>query len=336
MAAHGVRTLYIETANYHCPATPPPCSAATTLAALIQECHARGIKVVAWYLPGFNDPAKDYKRSMAAIASAPPTARSSTRSPSTSRRASSSREHAQRAVSQTLSSRIRAAVGARYPLGGIIPSPAGMVMQPDLLAGLPLQDAGRHLRRDRADGLLHVPRRRLRQRLPRHARQHPHHPRADRPADDPHPRDRRRRRQVVRQRDDRATCAPCARTARLGGSMYDWATTSDAELAGAGTTCASTRARRRRCPGRLPFAAPLGTAPPTARTPRRSSTRPPARRATGSCSFRLYDVQADEVRLVVNWQDKGPLARGAGQGVERRARRGDHPGVAAQRRRRAT
>ena len=26
--------------------------------------------------------------------------------------------------------------------------------------------------------------------------------------------------------------------------------------------------------------------------------------------FRLYDVQADEVRLVVNWQDLGPLAAG--------------------------
>ena len=26
--------------------------------------------------------------------------------------------------------------------------------------------------------------------------------------------------------------------------------------------------------------------------------------------FRLYDVQADEVRLVVNWQDMGPLAAG--------------------------
>ena len=26
--------------------------------------------------------------------------------------------------------------------------------------------------------------------------------------------------------------------------------------------------------------------------------------------FRLFDVQADEVRLVVNWQDAGPLAAG--------------------------
>jgi hypothetical protein len=26
--------------------------------------------------------------------------------------------------------------------------------------------------------------------------------------------------------------------------------------------------------------------------------------------FRLYDAQADEVRLVVNWQDMGPLAAG--------------------------
>ena len=37
------------------------------MGALIEQCHARGIKVVAWYLPGFSDPSKDYKRSMAAI-----------------------------------------------------------------------------------------------------------------------------------------------------------------------------------------------------------------------------------------------------------------------------
>ena len=50
MASHHVRTLYIETANYHWPTAinKPP-----AMNAIIRQCHARGIKVVAWYLPGF-------------------------------------------------------------------------------------------------------------------------------------------------------------------------------------------------------------------------------------------------------------------------------------------
>ena len=38
-----------------------------TAADFIEACHAHGIKIVAWYLPGFRDLAKDYKRSAEAI-----------------------------------------------------------------------------------------------------------------------------------------------------------------------------------------------------------------------------------------------------------------------------
>ena len=37
------------------------------MGAIIEQCHAQGIKVVAWYLPGFTNLAKDYARSKAAI-----------------------------------------------------------------------------------------------------------------------------------------------------------------------------------------------------------------------------------------------------------------------------
>ena len=67
MQGHGVRTLYLETANYHLPADSSTMFRRSDSGRLIEEAHARGIKVVAWYLPGFKDPAKDYRRSMAAI-----------------------------------------------------------------------------------------------------------------------------------------------------------------------------------------------------------------------------------------------------------------------------
>ena len=66
MAAHGVRTLYIETANYHNPASASMFNPAA-MAAFIKECHARKMSIVAWYLPGFKDLAKDFKRSKAAL-----------------------------------------------------------------------------------------------------------------------------------------------------------------------------------------------------------------------------------------------------------------------------
>jgi hypothetical protein len=64
MDGHHVRTLFLETSNYHWPSA---LNRPSDMGALIEECHAHGIKVVAWYLPGFSDPSKDYKRTMAAI-----------------------------------------------------------------------------------------------------------------------------------------------------------------------------------------------------------------------------------------------------------------------------
>ena len=166
MAAHGVRTLYIETANYHYPASASMFRPAA-MAVFIQECHARKMKIVAWYLPGFKDLDKDYKRSMAAI-----DFRTSDGQKFDSFALDIEDSHVKPASTRsarlrTLSARIRTAVGKSYPLGGIIPSPAGMKHQRELLAGLPLQGRGRRLRRHRADGLLHLSRRRLRTRLQR-------------------------------------------------------------------------------------------------------------------------------------------------------------------------
>jgi hypothetical protein len=64
IAARGVRTVFAETANDRSPADvvkPAP------LGRLIDALHARGIDVVAWYLPGFVNPARDLRRTRAML-----------------------------------------------------------------------------------------------------------------------------------------------------------------------------------------------------------------------------------------------------------------------------
>ena len=65
IAARGVRTVWVETANYHAPADVmrPP-----LLGRLVDALHASGVRVVAWYLPGHVDPALDVRRSLAMLA----------------------------------------------------------------------------------------------------------------------------------------------------------------------------------------------------------------------------------------------------------------------------
>jgi hypothetical protein len=64
IAARGVRTVFAETANY---------GAATdvvrplALGRFVDALHARGIHVVAWYLPGFDKPSRDIRRTRAML-----------------------------------------------------------------------------------------------------------------------------------------------------------------------------------------------------------------------------------------------------------------------------
>src|SRR5665647_656241 len=136
MASHDVRTLYMETANYHNPQSASMFQPAA-MSASIQQCHALKIKIVAWYLPGFKDLDKDYKRSMAAIKYRTPDGQkfdsfaldieASIVKPASTRSARL----------KTLSAKLRKAVGKAYPLGGIIPSPAGMKINSSYWPGFP-------------------------------------------------------------------------------------------------------------------------------------------------------------------------------------------------------
>jgi hypothetical protein len=123
MKARGIRTLYLETGNYR---QSVDIVQPSTAARFIDAAHARGMKVVAWYLPSFAAPKKDLRRSLAAIRF---------QTPSGGKFDSFALDIEASVVKNvglrntrllTLSSQIRDAVGASYPLGAIIPSPRGM------------------------------------------------------------------------------------------------------------------------------------------------------------------------------------------------------------------
>ena len=134
MRRHGVRTLYIETTNF---ARKLAIRFRPQQAQFIEAAHRVGMKVVAWYLPGFRRIRKDYHRSMRAI---------TFRTPSGEHFDSFALDIESPVVRNAsvrtsrllkLSRWIRAAVGPAYPLGAIIPTPVGMKRNPVYWPGFP-------------------------------------------------------------------------------------------------------------------------------------------------------------------------------------------------------
>jgi len=137
MAAQGVRTLYLETSNFKRPYAVVDRS---KVAAFVDAAKVEGVQIVAWYLPGFVDVALDARRSLAAIRfrtgagnrfdgfaldiEASDVANVATRN----------------ARLLTLSRRLRSFAGDRYPLGAIIPSPRGIVVNKGYWPGFPYAD----------------------------------------------------------------------------------------------------------------------------------------------------------------------------------------------------
>jgi uncharacterized lipoprotein YddW (UPF0748 family) len=120
LSLKGVRTIYVETANY---TNPPAASIAfpVAIAALIDAAHANGMKVVAWYLPGFKNLKRDLRRSIDAIRFTT-VAGGHFDSFALDIESNAVRRTAVRnARARRLSSRVRQAVGKDYPLGAIVP-----------------------------------------------------------------------------------------------------------------------------------------------------------------------------------------------------------------------
>jgi hypothetical protein len=127
MARDGVRTLYLQTGNY---GQQVDLVHPNALGRFLVAAHRAGLRVVAWYLPSFLSPAQDERRALAAIRF---------RSASGQRFDSFALDIEASLVKGVplrtrrllrLSARLRAAVGPRYALGAIIPSPVGIRRHP--------------------------------------------------------------------------------------------------------------------------------------------------------------------------------------------------------------
>jgi len=141
MARDGVRTLYLQTGNY---SQPVDLVRPRALGRFIDAAHAAGMRVVAWYLPSFDNPAQDARRALAAIRF---------RSSTGQRFDSFALDIEAGFVKPVgvrnqrllrLSARLRAVAGSRYSLGAIVPSSVGMRRHPRYWPRFPYRPLARY------------------------------------------------------------------------------------------------------------------------------------------------------------------------------------------------
>ena len=125
LASRGVHTLYLQTSNN---AQKLAIAKSKGVVSFLDAAHARGIQVVAWYLPGLTDPSLDLARSEAAIAFRTPSGNSFDGFGLDIESAAVTDPFIRTARLLQLSDQIRAFAGQTYALGAIIPSPHGMTV----------------------------------------------------------------------------------------------------------------------------------------------------------------------------------------------------------------
>jgi hypothetical protein len=134
MKSLGVTTLYLETSNY---SRTVDLVRPAVLGRFLEAAHAAGLRVAAWYLPSFANVARDLRRSLAAIDFRSPNGEAFD-SFALDIEASVVKPASKRTARVLLlASRLRDAAGPEYPLGGIIPAPRGMDLNPRYWPGFP-------------------------------------------------------------------------------------------------------------------------------------------------------------------------------------------------------
>ncbi|MEO8423402.1 MAG: hypothetical protein ABI595_05755 [Actinomycetota bacterium] len=137
MAAHGARTLYLETSNFN---RPFPFADKEGVAAFVDAAHAEGMQIVAWYLPNFVDIEQDADRSKAAIRFSTDAGNAFDGFALDIEAADVTNAATRTARLLDLSAQLRSFAGEDYPLGGIVPSPRGIVVHKDYWPGFPYAD----------------------------------------------------------------------------------------------------------------------------------------------------------------------------------------------------
>jgi hypothetical protein len=134
LAARGVRTLYLQTTNYR---RRGPFYFPGAMGRILEGAHARGIQVVAWYLPDFVGLKRDLRWSLAAIRYKSPSGQQFDSFGLDIESSEVNKYWVRTRRLLELSSAIRGAVGPDYPLAAIIPSPRGMELRPEYWPGFP-------------------------------------------------------------------------------------------------------------------------------------------------------------------------------------------------------
>ncbi|MGH2785530.1 MAG: hypothetical protein ACRDJ1_09720 [Actinomycetota bacterium] len=147
MAARGVKTLYLQTARWNKPAADSPnvFLDIPLTERWVHAAHAKGMKVVGWYLPAYDDMSRDVARTKA-IAFYRTTSGQKfdalgidieykNQMPSLSAWNAAVAEHARR---------VRAKVGTAYPIAAIVPAPLAMEIYPENWVGFPWVSLAAH------------------------------------------------------------------------------------------------------------------------------------------------------------------------------------------------
>jgi hypothetical protein len=137
MARDGVKTLFLQTGNYLQQANR------SELGQFVDAAHAHGLRVVAWYLPSFANPQQDARRALDAIRFRSVHGESFDSFALDIEASIVTSESLRNRRLLSLSARLRTAVGPRYPLGAIIPSPLGMIRHPHYWRSFPYRAVAR-------------------------------------------------------------------------------------------------------------------------------------------------------------------------------------------------
>jgi hypothetical protein len=142
LAARGVRTLYLETANHRRGRSQLIVHPAAD-ERFIDAAHAHGMRVVAWYLPGLRDLDADLDRALAAIDFE---TAAGERFDGFALDIESTMVHPiarRNAALLVLSADLRAAVGSTVALGAIVPDDLSTICRRCLWPGFPYRAVGR-------------------------------------------------------------------------------------------------------------------------------------------------------------------------------------------------
>ena len=140
MAKHGVKTIYVQTAN---DGSSSGIVHPKALRTFITQAHARHMYVVAWYLPSLGAGSTDYDRVMEAIRFTTQDGQTFDSFALDIESTDVKSERVRNARLAALSAKIRDCVGSDYALGAIIPSPVALDKRLGYWDDFPYSDVAR-------------------------------------------------------------------------------------------------------------------------------------------------------------------------------------------------